>query len=61
MEIAEWIEEIEAEAVQCNSRPEAEQILKEVGFHCGGKSNGEMMCLAAQHGFIGVLKALETP
>jgi hypothetical protein len=41
------------------SRLEAESILRKVGIHILGKNPGEIMLMAASHGFINVIKFLE--
>ena len=46
------IPELEAEGEPVTSRLEAEAILRKVGVHILGKSGGEIMLLAAQHGLI---------
>ena len=53
-------EEIENEFEKIESRMEAEAILRRVGIHTMGKNPGEVMLLAASHGFVNIVKFYES-
>ena len=53
-------EEIEAKEKVIEDRMEAEYKLSRSGVVCSGKNNGELMLIAAFHGFIDVIKFFET-
>ena len=53
-------EEIENEFEKLDSRMEAEAMLRRVGIHTMGKNPGEIMLLAASHGFINIVKFYES-
>lgn len=52
-------EEIESEFDKVESRLEAEAMLRRVGIHTMGKNPGEIMLLAASHGFVNIIKFYE--
>jgi len=60
-DISMSIEELEKEGEPITSRLEAESQLRKVGVHILGKSGGEIMLLASQHGLIQAIKFLEGP
>lgn len=53
------IEQIESEKEPIASRLEAESQLRKVGIHMTGKNPGEIMLLAASHGFVNIIKFFE--
>lgn len=53
------IEQIEEGQEKVQSRLEAEAMLRKVGIHAMGKNPGEIMLLAASHGFINIIKFYE--
>lgn len=54
-------EQIEAEHKPVDSRQEAEAVLRKVGIHIVGKNPGDIMLMAAAHGFINVILFFECP
>ena len=54
------IEDIETEFTKVNSRLEAEAVLKQVGIPTMSKNPGEIMLIAAQSGFINVIRFYES-
>lgn len=55
------LDQIEKELEPIGSRLEAEACLRKVGVQILGKSGGEIMLLAANHGLINVIKYLQGP
>ena len=55
------VDEVEALQTKVQSRLEAEAILRKLGINTSSKNQGELMMLAAQYGYVNIIRFYEQP